>query len=554
VTGILRRFVVAFACAFAISAIWSLAVPLLSGPDEASHAIKATGVIRGQFVGNCQDRGPAPCPDSGPLGALSEVHVPAFYALLEPDRNVASEAALNLQCESHHPSVPASCQVFPEPKSLVGLARDAWVHDGRYPPEYYLLVGIPSLFGSGRLFLYLMRLMAAGCCSVLVALACTACSWARSRAPLLGVALGATPLLFYLSGVVNPSGLESAAALATWAAGAVLVLERRDEPTGLVAILASSAVVCSLVRSLSPLWLLAIALVLALIAPPGRLRELGRSRKVRFALGAVACSSAAALTWTLYEHATNVVPAASGAALPAPGSSLAQLFLTAFRHNNAWLPTLVGVFGSYDTRMPLVSYLAYYLLLGGVALLALRRGSRRERLVLLLLALAIATVPPAIVATHAKVDGFLWNGRDTLPLAVGLGVLVAIIASRQAASRDDSRDPVPTALPRLWVLLAMALLVVTHAGALFAALRRYSVGTSGPVLSFLWHASWHPPLGVAPTLALGLAAELLAVTLLARELCSRDPMPGAPAGGRPAPRATEVDVDRAVAPGAPPGQ
>lgn len=75
-----------------------------------------------------------------------------------------------------------------------------------------------------------------------------------------------TPSVIFLGASVNLSGLEIAAAMCLWTAGALLVVgRRRDPPPALVAAAGAAAVLAS-TRPLSTRWLLVIALVLACAA------------------------------------------------------------------------------------------------------------------------------------------------------------------------------------------------------------------------------------------------------------------------------------------------
>ena len=517
-----RVFLICFALVFVAMAVFSFAMPLLSGPDEQTHTIKATGVVRGQFTGNCHDRpftGPTlpPCPSSGPLGSLTEVHVPAFYAVLKPDNHVASEANLNLECESGRSTQPANCIVFPKPAIFAGIARYSWIYDGRYPPLYYAIVGLPSLLGEGNWALYLMRLAGALACAFFVALAAASVwVWSRRRLVLVGIVLGATPMVLYLGGVVNPSGLEAATAISLWSAGSVLVLERRnDPPRGLVAVVGVSAAALALVRSLSPLWLAVCLVVLCLLAGGRAVIALLSRRQVRWAAALALLGTALALSWTVYEHATNVKPPTIASAIPSRTTPLSTLVFTALRHNSSWVPTLIGVFGKFDTRLPLFSYAIWYVLLGVVVLGALFVGSRRESATLVALLLGIVLIPTLIVLSHVHVDGYLWNGRDTLPLAVGLPIVASAII-------DARSSRLVAATVRRSVIWVLVLAGIAQFGALYEALRRYSVGTSGAVVGFLAHPVWSPPVGVVLPLLVQLGVLVLSAVLIVRSLRERD--------------------------------
>lgn len=512
-------FVVAFLISFCAMALWSVATPLFAAPDEPVHVIKAAAVVRGQLLGKAL---PAPT-----LPAIEIVRVPEFYG---------SPTTENLPtCFHRKPTVPASC----EPKP-VGSAKmvGARIYNARYPPLYYAVVGLPSLLGEGTWALYLMRLVSALLSSVFIGLAVmSALHWSRNRVVLVGVLIAATPMAVFLGGVVNPSGLEVSAAICVWTAGSVLFLERRDDPPpGLVAVLAVSACVFELVRALSPFWLALTAVVLVAVSDLAGLRALVARRSVQAGFCAVAVLGGLAVAWILGEHAYDVY---TRTPLPysVPESTILE---TSFAHNDFYLQDMVGVFGWFDTFAPTFTYVAWYGLVGFVAIAAAAVGRLRHAVVLALFAVAIVVIPVAISSSQVHKYGYTWQGRDTLPFALGLPIVAAALIGTSALARRGGR-------------LVGAVAVVAalgQFGAFYEALRRYAVGTDGPDFGFLLHPAWRPPLGPVP-LVVGEAVLLALAGLLAtlatrgrrpavvegsRDGPPRDPPPqGAGSGGEPAP-------------------
>lgn len=476
-------FVLATVISFLAMALWSVATPLYAAPDEPVHVIKAAAVVRGELVGDTR---------GAPSGAFAKVDVPAFYGAA---RNRSDPA-----CFHDRPEVPASCA----PALSKGSGEVAsWIYVAHYPPLYYALVGLPTLLGQGTFVLYLMRLVSALCSSVLVGLAamCAIC-YSASRLVLVGGLVACTPMVLFLGGVVNPNGLEVAAALCVWTSGAVLVTEHADDPPPLlVGVLGASACVLELTRSLSPFWLALTALVLFGIAEKGALRRLLARPAVRLALVVVAVVGAGAVSWVLAEHATSV--AATGSVAGQPASTVLE---TSIARTDAYVRDMVGVFGWLDTDAPLFTYVTWYGLVAVVGLLAAAVARRRQAVVLGLLALAVVAVPVAISASQAARYGYVWQGRDTLPLAVGLPVVGGALLGRSLLARAGRRLAV----------VAGAVTVLAQGAAFFEALRRYAVGTGGPDFSFVSHASWQPPLGFAVLLPAEAAVLVLLAAFVAR--------------------------------------
>jgi len=462
-----RVFVVAFLLVLAAMGAWSAATPLYAAPDEPVQVIKAAAVVRGQLLGNFVGA-------SQP--AYGRVEVPAFFA--------ASESLPD--CFHRRATVSASC----EPAATTSSASTSvWIYDARYPPLYYAIVGLPSLLGVGTWVVYLMRLVSAALCSLLVALAVMAAqTWSRSRVVLIGVVVATTPMVLFLGGVVNASGLEVSAAIATWTCGVVLFLEHiHDPPPALVAALALSASVWELTRGISPFWLACTLAVLLAVADWRHLAAFFGRRSVLTGLAAVAVLGAAALAWTFTEHSLDVISASRLG--PTPEVNILE---TSFAHNDYYLPGMIGVFGWFDTYSPTFTYVVWYGLVAVLGLGAAAVVRLRQAFALAVLALAIVLVPVIISSSQVHRYDYTWSGRDTLPLAVGLPILAAALLGRSVVSAYRGR----------LAAIVGALAVAAQMAAFFEALRRYAVGTKGADFGFLLHSPWHPPLGFALTIAI----------------------------------------------------
>ena len=486
---------------FAATALWSIATPLFAAPDEPVHIVKAAAVVRGELLGNLAD---------GPASPFGLVRVPEYYALL---RWPGSNAAHSRICFHSHPSLPASCVIAADSgpsaaAALAGATRQAWIYNARYPPLYYAIVGLPTLFGQGNGALYAMRLVSAFLSALFIALA-VSCVHRYSRAHLvyLGLMLATTPMVLFLGAVVNPSGFEIAVGICLWTSAAVLVTEHlAAPPRALLALVGLSASIFVLIRSLSPLWLALIAVLLLALADRSALRRALARSDVRLVLGVIAIVSSAALVWIVKEHATDVYSGAQQLISQVPkGTSNATILSTAFLRNSFYFPDMIGVFGWFDTWAPAFTYLVWYFLVGLASLAGALFGGFRRAAVLFSLLVLLVVVPTLASASQARQHGYIWSGRDALPLAVGLPIL----ASACCAPVLSRRLSLSTARGHLrWRRLfgaAVVLTMLSQFGAFYEALRRYSVGTKGPVFSFIAHPSWRPPLGV-PLL---LAAELL---------------------------------------------
>src|SRR6185312_16126371 len=103
---------------------------------------------------------------------------------------------------------------------------------------------------------YLMRTVSVLIMAAFLASACATLD--RLRRPRLGalaILVGATPMLFFIGGTLNPSSVEIPAALSLWMAGTVLVAEAptRVDPR-LLRRAGVAAIALVLARQLAPLW------------------------------------------------------------------------------------------------------------------------------------------------------------------------------------------------------------------------------------------------------------------------------------------------------------
>lgn len=458
-----RVFLLATTLVFCAMALWSAATPLYAAPDEPVQVAKAAAVVRGELAGSRY---------SPQAKALGLVRVPAFFAL-PANRNDPT-------CYHRRPTVPASCA--PALANVGNAMTPSWIYVARYPPLYYAIVGLPSLFGAGPLTVYLMRLVASLISAVFLGLAVmSAVVWSKQRLLLAGVLVATTPMVLFLGGVVNPSGLEVAAAISVWTSGTLLVTEHlHDPPPGLMAVLGASAAVFELVRALSPFWLALIALVLVGIADWRGLAAFFARRPPRWMLAGVALVGVVAVAWILGEHSTDVYSRSPLG--PAPETTILE---TSFAHNDFYLQGMIGVFGWFDTFSPTFTYVAWYALVGLLALMAAMVARARQVLVLVGLTAAIVVVPVAISTSQVHRYGYTWSGRDTLPLAVGLPLVAAALIAKSDLARHARRLTAGAGL----------VAVLAQFAAFFEALRRYGVGTRGPDFGFVLQASWSPPTG-----------------------------------------------------------
>jgi hypothetical protein len=156
------------------------------------------------------------------------------------------------------------------------------------------------------------------------------------------------------------------------------------------------------------------------------------------------------------------------------------------------------------------------LLLGG---LALRFGTRRERIALLGLAVIVVLADIGIATVIEAQIGFGMQARYILPLAVGLPMLAGEFLHRHRHRPEVRRGYRMTArLEGRIRVVSFAVVAFLQLVAFVANLHRYIVGENAS-WKLPWHGSWRPDGGVAVWTAFAVAGVLcLAVT----GLVSRD--------------------------------
>jgi hypothetical protein len=451
-----------------LTGLWCIADPLYAGPDEPAHVIKAAALDHGQLTGEKLSPRLARKLRNGRQDYLM-VRVPAFYGPVS-----------TATCFSYLHDVTAACF------KVDGSARnvDGATYVARHPPAYYAAVGIASWFGqTGPSAVYIMRFLSALITGGLIATAITALR--RSAAPRLlavGLAIAITPMVLFMNSVVNPSGLEISASLVVWICGLILVVHAHERVDRLlVTAVGIAGCVLALTRQLGPLWLGLIALTMLGLANRAGLRNLARSKSARLWAALIAASSLAQVAWNVIVKPLDV--SRSGKPVvhaDAPEIVRTTLGATFFRYRE-----MIGNFGWLDTMSPAVTWALWTVVLAFLFFAALFWVTRRQMAVLLALLLATIVVPVVIESMEYREAPYSWQGRYTLPIALGIPILAAVaLASTERGRRLMTGRLVVT----IGVLLGVA-----HFFAFAQNLRRYTVGYDGEI-QFWKHAHWSPPL------------------------------------------------------------
>jgi hypothetical protein len=405
-------------------------------------------------------------------------------------------------CLRYKPRQTARC-IHPAGPADRIIAVQTW--HGHFPPFYYVAVGWPMRWLGSPVGVYLTRLCSAGLCAALLSTALVSALRRRSsRLPAVGVTTAATPMVIYLAGTVNPSAVEVAAAVAVWTCGGQLAVGNAEDERFLIRSLIFAAPVLVLTRGAAPVWLAITGLALGVFAGKKRLAELARVRRFRWMLLACAAAGAIALAYNAVGNATELFPVR-----PLPHGSLPERLRTSAGHVPEWLRQAVAYLGWRDIPLPSAVYWAWGLMVALLVVAALTSAARRQAAAIVLLVTLMLLTSVGIEAVTSPVNGYFWQGRHLLPMAVGVPVLSALAYSgRRRSSAVGGADAGRAAVA---VRVGLPVLALAHFIAFLWSVRRYTTGLPGPLLPL--HTDWSPPLppmvlvaGYAVLLALSLAA------------------------------------------------
>lgn len=387
-----------------LSWAWAIAAPYDGPSDETMHVLRAAGVVRGQFLTE---------PD--PRGAFQEV--PASLMVT--------------WCFQTHADIAADCQRPRNPEAGEKLLRES-TSAGRNNPAYYGVAGWPLAFWPNWTGIVLTRLITGALVSALLASTVVAAArWTRSRAMVVGLIVGATPMVFHVAGAVNPQGLEIAATAALFAAMMALVHGKKTGEgvnRAAVALAGISSAVIVVPRFTGIIWFVGILLVVLLPSPKQRLRELWRSASVKRWLVFVGLSLAVSFAWTIVAKPADPPGWEHGYTF----GYMMEFVIVHLYPNIA--NQMVAVTGWNDTLMPLLVYDIWFMAAGLLVLGGLVVGNRTDRWRLLLL--FFGTFTPLLLLEFLSADWIGWfnQGRYFIPGTLTCAMLGAWVIHQRALS------------------------------------------------------------------------------------------------------------------------
>jgi hypothetical protein len=233
--------------------------------------------------------------------------------------------------------------------------------------------------------------------------------------------LVSTPMAVFMGVVVNPSGWEITCGLMMAAVLSEAVWSRKSLgsdawPRTTTLILVVASVALSLARPLGCVWAAGLTISAIALAP-----SMNRRLLLRIAC-AVAPGIALGILWAL-TYPTLGVGSLNGAVY-GPPSVIGYLFW--FALSLAMLPARIeqmfGVLGWLDTPPPIL-FMATYIVAWGALLIRLPSIRRAATMCGIF---GIVILPGVIEASGAATWPAWWQGRYTLPFALGFGLLLLL--------------------------------------------------------------------------------------------------------------------------------
>lgn len=383
-----------------LQAIWMVVVPPFRGSDEFDHAYRASAVAHGQW-------------------RATEVPGDGRGLLVEASSDLVKAA--HGQCASLSYTGPDNCTAVADLRGgRVLVASGA----ANYNPAFYWVVGKAASITDGAAALYVMRITGALLCLLFIGLAAWAFrSTGRGTWAFAGLVIALSPVMVFSTVIAAPNGLEMASALALWSS----LLNLRGAPNrsterGLLIIAFAAAGVLVTLRLLGPLFALLIVLTTWIWDANLLGRAIRRHRRLFFAGSAlVLLSVLMAVTWVVRTGSISPAPEKQGGEW-----SFSELVL--------WPLQSIAAFPYRDQPGPMIVYPVVLLIFSTLVVAALRVGTRRDRLALVVALVVSLAIPLVITVLTYSGRGSMWQGRYGLPYSLGIVLVAAMVVDRQVVS------------------------------------------------------------------------------------------------------------------------
>lgn len=459
-----------------VSLMYSFTQPIYGVSDEPAHVVKAVASGRGELFGPTV---------IGQFGySATEYEVPAAY-----------DSLWNFVCYNGDVNTTPKCsEQLTNERKLVPVSTTA----GSYPPLYYVSVGWIGNIVVGPWGVYLMRIATSFIVALLLALSFKqSLKFLSSTKAITATMIAFTPTVAAFAGTVNPFSVEVAAAALFWTTS-IAIFVRIEEKQFFRSdfLLIFSGLLLALIRPVSFFWIAIIQLfLLCFFFEPSRAKRKHNRKTTQLSVAAAVFMISVGVNFS-----RNGITA-FGASGPVGGSTIGNMRIS-YERSADYLRQLFGFFGWTQFYPPVYVPLIFC----GVAIYIGARTSdrsRRQIICLFLLAMFIVYSPIMLEGFRAASNGWGYQGRYVLPVAVGLPFLYFIdgISSEEVNGQKSEFK---------WPIIAVA---IAHFLAIIHVAHRFFVGLNGP---YFWIQStqWTGYGGVTLFLTLLGAAALIVILLV----------------------------------------
>jgi hypothetical protein len=442
----------------ALVGAWMMASRPFAAPDETAHYLRALTIADGHLAG--------PRAPNTLLLAQGAISTTGRAWEQGNSRAVSVPAAMS----------PPRAQCLSGRFDRVGSCTES-TYTGTYPPLPYLVPALAlKTTGNVKTASWLARLGSAAPAAALIVFGLVML-WDGTAWSVLGAAVALTPMVLFVSSVLNPSGLEITACFAFLAC---LLRLTRSEPPSIASwiALAVTGVVAILAWQLGPAFVLVDMLLYLTLSSPTRLRR--HVRPLLITLGVLVLAGVGYVVYALR--------------VPSSHTTIALGHINHLHAGVDQLPAVliqaIGTFGGLTVPLPTPIRVVWWTLVSLLVIAALGAGTGRQRLCLLATC-AVGLAFPVLFYTFVQSHtGFGMQGRYVLPVLMMAPLLAGEILRTGA--------PAPSRLP----VAVLGLIAVLQFAAWWSNARA-SAGKPDAAW-FATHAHWAPPAGWAPWLVLAL--------------------------------------------------
>ncbi len=443
-----------------LGAAWSMSTQPFKAPDESSHYLRALTITEGHLVGR---QVPYPQPQGFSAVALAWLNANTRATQVPPALSPPYIACTNGRADAG--------------RSPCAEATEA----GDYQPLPYLLPAAAlHAAGTANTGLWLSRFASLAPCLAFLILA-LALLWTGTLWSVLGVQAALTPMVLFVSSVINPNGLEVASSLALACAGLRIARAPTQVPNWVWVSFAASGITAILSWQLGPAFVIAdLVLGLALLGSTG-VRQLKQAAKRQLGLSCAALGFSL-LVYVIYDLAANASHINVGI------HPIRQSLNEGLAQISPVLRDSVGTFGALSIHLPTIVCWLWWLLVAAMIVAALRVGCGRHRSILAVVVLLAFAFPVLFYAWAYRLTGWPGlQGRYVLPIMMLIPLVAGELNYLSIGCRVRGR-------PGSWLSPATSASLAVIQGYAWWLNARANAGMPGTI-RFYAHALWTPPLG-----------------------------------------------------------